>query len=315
MSDKLHEAVAICKRLYFEEGITPSRRRLSESGVSKYILDKYAMFRILEMAGIKEIAINATEVKKITNEIFNKDLSSHLESYTPNQLKPHPKWSKILALGDVHFPFHNKECLERAYSYAEYFKPDYIIQLGDLLDFYSFSKYPRSHNEFTPKEEVRLGREGASEMWLRLKKASPSSKCYQILGNHCVRPVKRTMETMPEMEDWIKGYFKELFTFDGVNTIYDIREELVIDEILFTHGFLGKEGAHRDYFMRNVVFGHLHKLWVQYRRLHNQQFFEACAGFLGDPDSKGLSYTPTKTANYQLGILSIDQFGPRPIHF
>lgn len=315
MSDKLHEMVSFIKRYHVINGSMPTKNILFNEGFSDWLIRKHGMKQLAELSGISDVRYNPEEIKKVTNQIFNVDLEKHLNSYQSKENKEHPSWSKILVLGDVHFPYDSKSSLEKVYQYCEYFQPEYIIQLGDLLDFYSFSKYPRSHNEFTPREEVRLGREGAENMWRKLKSISPKSKCYQLLGNHCVRPVKRVMEHMPEAEDWLEGYFKELFTFEGVNSVFDTRDELVIDEILFTHGFLGKEGAHRDFYLRNVVFGHLHKLWVQYRRFHNQQFFEACAGFLGEPESKGLSYTPSKASNYQEGILSIDKFGPRPIHF
>lgn len=159
-----------------------------------------------------------------------------------------------------------------------------------------------------------MAREGAEEMWQKLKGASPEAKLHLITGNHDARPLKRVLESVPTVEHWVQEYWKKLMTFDGVETIYDHRTELEIAGILFTHGYLGKEGAHRDYYLKNVVIGHLHKGWVQYRRFHNQTFFELCAGFLGEPESKAMTYNNSRMANYQLGFAAIDQYGPRFIH-
>ena len=312
--DKLHHIVAEIKRYYQDYGKPPSISELRAMGHSKYIIEKHTMRQLCEMAGVNEVRVNVNEVKKITNDIFKTNIETHINSYIPRTPIEQPKWSKMLILGDFHAPFHSERALEEVVKFCEIFQPKYIIQMGDVFDMYSHSKFPRSHNIFTPKEEEALAREAVENMWKSLKAKAPKATCYQVLGNHDARPLKRVVESLPTMEHWVQGYFKEIMTFDGVTTMFDIREELEIDQILFTHGFLHSEGRHRDYYLRNVVFGHLHKLWVQYRRFHRQTFWEMCCGFLGEPESKGLTYQPSKQANYQLGFSAIDQFGPRVIH-
>jgi UDP-2,3-diacylglucosamine pyrophosphatase LpxH len=207
----------------------------------------------------------------------------------------------------------NKEAESKMIEFAKEHQPDYIIQVGDLLDCYAASKFPRSQNIYTPKEEERLGIEMAKDAWSRLKESCPKAKCYQLMGNHDVRMLKRTLESLPIAEHWIEKYFRELFTFEGVETIFDTREELEIDGILFTHGFL-QAGNHKDYYLKNVIHGHDHKLYVQHRRIHGENIFEMSCGFIGDVEAKALSYTPSKLANFQLGFGWVDQWGARTIH-
>lgn len=88
--------------------------------------------------------------------------------------------------------------------------------MGDLLDMYSHSKFPKSQNVYTPKDEEEAGIKKARELWAAIRKASPNSKCVGLLGNHDIRPLKRTLESAPQLEHWIEKYFKDLMQFDGV---------------------------------------------------------------------------------------------------
>lgn len=314
---ELDEIVRIAKQLYLDLGRTPLSLELVNAGITRHTLTKIGGYqRILDLAGLPslgkaEMMAARKAPIKITKEIYTRDIDSHLDDFKPKYEPTLPKYPKILCVGDIHFPYVHKQALEEVYAFAEIHKPDYIIQMGDSVDFYSHSKFPRSHNEFTPKQEEQMARDMLTEFWSKLHNISPDAKKYQILGNHCARPLKRVIEELPTIEHWVTGYFESYFTFDNVTTIFDHRDELIIEDIVFTHGFLGKEGTHRDYYLRNTVIGHLHKGWVQYRRFHNKVCWELCAGFLGDPMAKGLTYTPSKAANYQLGFGYIDQYGPR----
>jgi UDP-2,3-diacylglucosamine pyrophosphatase LpxH len=314
---ELSQIVQKAKELFHELGRTPLRLELEAAGASKYIIQRVGYAEIINMAGLEALnkseKMMARKAHKITNEIFLKSIDNQIEEYSPRVPVKKNKFPKILCIPDTHFPFINKEALDLVIDFAKNNNPDYIIQVGDLLDCYAASKFPRSQNIYTPKEEERLGIEMASDMWKRLKKHCPKAKCYQLMGNHDVRMLKRTLESLPIAEHWIEKYFKELFSFEGVETIFDTRQELDIEGILFTHGFLGA-GSHKDYYLKNVIHGHDHKLYVHHRRIHGENIFEMSCGFLGDVEAKALSYTPSKLANFQLGFGWVDQWGARTIH-
>lgn len=311
----LHVIVAKLKALNDELGRSPTRDEFFQhSGVTHHQMRKHGGYTaIMKASGINMLPGQVKRFK-LTSDIFRKDLKKHLEEYIPRDPVDQPVWPKILVIGDAHFPFVSKRAIEEIYKFAKIHQPDYIVQMGDLYDFLAHSKFPRSHNYYTPEQEEVLAREGAEEFFATLKKICPKAKIHLLVGNHDLRPLKRVLETAPTIEHWAEQIFTQLMTFPDVETQFDHREELEIGGILFTHGFLTKEGAHRDYYLQSVVIGHLHKLWVQYRRVRSQQIFEMCAGFIGDPFSKALTYTPSKKANYQLGFGWIDQFGARVIH-
>ncbi len=186
------------------------------------------------------------KAKKIDNSIFNVNLERHLESYTPTIYKPPIQYPRIASISDIHWPFSCKRVLEAFYKFIEKFQPEYVILNGDAWDMYSHSKYPRSHNIFTPRDEQQKCHEENTLFWLEVKKRCHNTKCTQLLGNHDTRPLKRIMETYPEAEDWVKQKMTELFTYEGVTTFMDPREELIIADIAIFHGYRGGLGDHRD---------------------------------------------------------------------
>jgi hypothetical protein len=135
-----------------------------------------------------------------------------------------------------------------------------------------------------------------------------------MMGNHDIRPLKQTLEHFPVGEDWIKEKLQEMFSFDGVQTIMDPREEFFLrDDICVFHGYRTQLGSHRDFILMSCFIGHTHKGGVVWRTIgrHGQQIFECNSGVAGDPESKGLSYTNQKIHNMTPGFAAMDALGPR----
>ncbi len=219
-------------------------------------------------------------------------------------------------LGDVHFPFHQPVILSLAIYFFCKGKYDWIVQVGDLYDWYSAAKFPRSWNVFTPKQEKEWSRYYAEIMWGLINSRNARAEKYQLLGNHCVRPHKRLMEKAPEFEDDLIPTFNEHYTFEGVKTVYDSREELVVDDTVFMHGYYtggGTKHAHLN--IRNFVCGHTHTGGTWFMRNNGHEgghIFEANAGYVADPYAKGLGYSAQKKATkWTWGFLHVDKWGPR----
>jgi hypothetical protein len=117
------------------------------------------------------------------------------------------------------------------------------------------------------------------------------------------------LECYPEGELFfsIDKYYK----FDGVQMHMDARTPLELDGVLFTHGHYSRLGDHRDYNLQSTVCGHSHLGGVTLRQIRGQVLFEMNAGYMGDPDSKALAYTPTKIVKWTKGWGWIDQWGAR----
>jgi predicted phosphodiesterase len=305
-----HELVGKLKELALELGRTPTRREFEGVKGVAYQLTKFGGFTaLLHAAGLES---PREKSKRIDNTIFERDIEQHLADYQPKPYTPPGPYPTAAVISDIHWPFHCQRVIDAFYAYVEAEKPEWVIINGDAWDLYSHSKYPRSHNVFTPREEERLARKHNEEFWREIQKRSPHSKYVMMLGNHDVRPMKRVLEVYPEAEDWIAEKLKALFTFDGVKTIHDPREELFLreDTVVF-HGYRSKLGDHRDYTLLSCINGHTHRGGVIWKTIRNGLIFEANSGVAGDPFSKGLNYRPQKIHDWTPGFLGMDAHGPR----
>ncbi len=206
---------------------------------------------------------------------------------------------KTLILGDIHFPYHNKKALKEALYAVKHEKPTHVVQIGDLYDQYGFSRFTRKNLEL-PEEELRQARSLAKELWMGIR--ARAAKCYQLLGNHDIRLIKRAQERLPEAQDLVKKSILELYRFKGVTTIEDDRSVLKIGNIAFHHGYLSKLGDHMRYLGQRTVVGHSHVGGVVFEQRDKEILWELNAGFLADETSEPLRYRPTKTSKWTLGF-------------
>lgn len=309
-----HGLVVAIKELALELGVTPCRDQFIRhvKNGRKHVENLFGQYsKLVEAAGLAPNSSN----KRITSEIFNRPIEKFLDEYNRDlepqrENQPYPRGAYI---SDIHFPFCNQRVLDKFYRHIEKEKPDYVVLVGDAWDMYSHSRFPRSHNIFTPREEQELSRKKNEEMWVEVKKAHSFAKCYQMLGNHDVRPLKRILESYPAAEDWVEKMLRELFSFPGVETIHDQRQELILGNIVIHHGYRSKLGDHRDYTLQNSIVGHTHLAGVVYRQLRGEVIFEMNCGLAGDPLSKGLSYTPQKITHWTSSFSMTDLDGPRVI--
>jgi hypothetical protein len=214
-----------------------------------------------------------------------------------------------VAIGDTHFPFTIWPNVERVIAAISAIKPKNVVQLGDLYDLYSFAKFPRSHNIYTPLQEIENGRRLAETFWANIRKAAPRAKLWQLKGNHDARPFKRVQEACPELGDHLA--LSKLWLFDGVETMADDRDALVIKKVLFQHGYR-RHGDHVRHNRQSTVCGHIHTGGVIYVRQGKESLFELNAGFLGNPNCTPLGYTPLRRiSSWTQGFGILDSLGPR----
>ncbi len=234
----------------------------------------------------------------------------------PGKPLPRAVLGTVLCVPDIHFPWHSERGLRLVLDLVAAAQPSLVIQLGDLYDLLSFSRYPRSHNLYTPAAELSLARQLAADFWYQVRKRSPASRCVQLRGNHDERAHKRVTESLPAIETLVSPALGELFSFDGVETVQDPRMEWEFEGVLYQHGYLGGTGRHLAHNLRPTVHGHTHKGNVTYRHTEAGTIWELDAGFLGDVSAPVFTYTSQKKLHgTTLGCGWIDQWGPRFIPF
>jgi hypothetical protein len=266
--------------------------------------------------GVKEKS-KPSKIKLIDNSAVVKQT---IERTSERRVISLNHYKKIICIPDAHFPYVDEAALSMIYALIEKEKPDIVIQMGDLIDFYAQSRFPKSLNIYTPKAEWELARHMAAGMWAKIRELAPQAELFQLMGNHCIRPIKRAEESTPEMTHIIEQAIKDTYTFEGVTTIHSPSEELFIQDIAFIHGHYTGIGKHRDYMKMNVVHGHTHKGGVSYKPCWNEKMqmkviWELDCGLIGDPFSKALFYRSQKIHDWTTGCGMVDSMGPRFIAF
>jgi predicted phosphodiesterase len=221
-----------------------------------------------------------------------------------------------VVLGDFHFPFHHATHTKRALDFVAEQQPRFIVQVGDLYDRFSQSRFPKSASVITPHDELVEGRLAAEQMWASVRARSPKSECYQLTGNHDDRPLKRILERAPELLELIEPSVRGLHEFPGVATIHDSREELMLEGVCFIHGWRSRLGDHANHARMNVAHGHSHHGGTWFRNDGRGSLWELDAGCLIDLAHPVFDYRiQKKLYGVTNGVGFIDSQGPRFIPF
>ncbi len=215
--------------------------------------------------------------------------------------------SKVFVISDCHFPFHSRRALKKIYALIKKEKPTHIVQVGDLLDQYTFSRFTRKM-EITPDNDIVRGLEIATEMWEKIQKIAPKAKCYQLIGNHDVRISKRISECLPELS----GYFshKNLYKFKDVWVAPSDRSFLTLFGVKYVHGWLSKSIDHAKHFNQPTVHGHRHRPTIEVDR---PGLWSMDVGFMANEKSAPLQYTMSKLTRWTMACGIVENGEPRLI--
>lgn len=218
---------------------------------------------------------------------------------------------RIAAIPDTHFPFCSLPKLAEARRLVKSFKPDIIIQLGDLYDLFSFSKYPRDPSSipFTPEVECQHGRAQAADMWAKLRFDNKRARLIQISdANHDKRVIKRLEEKAPDLAFIGRDWLRTMLTFDGVELL---GSQFIVDNIMVEHGNR-RAGDHARFNQMNTLTGHTHKARIEYFANRNGPYWEFNCGYLGDSKAPVFGYkNHNRIDDTHTGIGLIEDGQPR----
>lgn len=211
---------------------------------------------------------------------------------------------KIIALGDVHVPFHNWDAVQLAFKVMDRVQPDITVQVGDMLDGYHLSRFDHDPDlkHVTLAEEAKYGRQFIRNVQRRTAVAK------FLEGNHEER-LRRVLAKVPELHSTHPS-MRELLELDDY---VPYRSEYVVGKCHFVHD-LGPAGVNAlrqtvEAAGYNVVFGHTHQLGAVYDgNLSGDRHVGLNVGYLANPD-KATYAPPRARARWQhgLGYIEIDE--------
>lgn len=200
---------------------------------------------------------------------------------------------RILVLPDVHAPYHCVKSWQLMLRAAYGFKPDRVIQMGDMCDFYaisSFDKSPERLQQHNLIDEVRITNELLDDL-----DGLGAKNYHYITGNHSDRWIRFLNKQAPQLVGFKGMSIPEMFKFKERGwTVTPYRQHLKLGRCFFTHD-IGQSGAGahisaRNEYQSNAVIAHTHNCGISYKgNAQGKVHIGAVFGHLAD--EKYLDYT------------------------
>ena len=205
--------------------------------------------------------------------------------------------STVLAIPDLHIPFHSKYAFDFIKWCLDKYQPDEVVLMGDELDWHSISYHDHDPDGLNPGSEYAQALKCLNQLWAILPKTGKG--CY---SNHGSLP-QRKMKTNGLPSQILKSYKQILNAPEGWNW----SDAWEIDNVQYIHGQnIGlKTALYKavDDHKMSTVFGHVHAYpGVQYRATAAGKFFGMNTGCLVDRDQYAFSYSKLFAERPVLGV-------------
>jgi len=103
----------------------------------------------------------------------------------------------------------------------------------------------------------------------------------------------------------VSGALMDLYRFDGVETVDDVRERYILNGVGYMHGY-ARMGSHARAWGRPIVHGHDHAPALVHIRDMDRVYWEASSGFCAELDAPCFNYLKMKQlAKWALACLEV----------
>jgi predicted phosphodiesterase len=223
------------------------------------------------------------------------------------------KVEKTIVIPDMHCPYEDWRALEGVYKFAKDYKPDNVVLLGDLVDFYTLSRFDKD-----PSRILGLQHElDVAQYHLKKLRAAVGKKTKIILleGNHEKR-LEKYLRKNPEMSS--------LRCVNNIPNLLNLQEQGVSYRglwfnkgVLFKHGHIvrrhGAYTARGEYESEGTsgMSGHSHRMGAHYKtdRSGNHAWFE-CGHLCDEAQAE---YMEGKVPDWQKGFALFEYDGRRKV--
>lgn len=172
----------------------------------------------------------------------------------------------IAVIGDIHCPYHDPRAVKIAVKILKDLEPHRVILIGDVVDFYSISRYDKKPNRIN---DLQSDCDQTHDLLTEIVSASTRSKYEYIEGNHENRLSRFLLTKAPELWSLRVLSVPELLRLGELGIEY--KHETRVGNMTATHGHFARN--HSGYTARamaegygTVIFGHTHRLGAHYRR-------------------------------------------------
>lgn len=190
---------------------------------------------------------------------------------------------KWIAIPDVHVPYHDPHVLGLIVRAGEAIGATRCVQLGDLTDCYSVSRFPKDRNR---RLDIAWELDSTCEVVSVLDRAFPDERVI-TLGNHDVRMERYISEKAPEIAALFPTYVDRIGFKERGWRVTSYMDGTKIGDLHCTHevGYSGQNAAHQTLgvYQSNVIFGHTHRIgFAVAGDLDGKKRVGAMLGWVGD---------------------------------
>ena len=178
----------------------------------------------------------------------------------------------ILGLFDVHYPLHDKKCMEIYKKIAADIKPDYLVFGGDNINCSSISKFTYKDWEDGYWDVLDEAKGFREDYYLPMIKACDNKKMKVVLlrGNHDGQRLQTFFNKMKNK--WNKKKYKHYYDMIDFKKIYpeaeikEYNEFKKIGKLDITHGEYHNPThaqKHAQEYDNDIMYGHVHTLDIK----------------------------------------------------
>lgn len=213
-----------------------------------------------------------------------------------------PNYRKVLFVPDFHAPYQDDKAINACVSFAKWWKPEWVIFLGDGVDFYAVSHFDRD-----PERKHKLQEEidAAYKVLFKFRKALPKAQMHYIRGNHEDRLRKYIWRQAEELSGLRSLDVPILLGLKQLKITYHETGRMRFHSVLVKHGDVVRKFAgytakgEFESTLVNGISGHTHRLAIYSQSTEAGDFAWMESGCLCDLNPQ---YMEGKTPNWQHGF-------------
>lgn len=231
--------------------------------------------------------------------IHRHTIETHPNCFTGNNIR------SGTIIPDIHFPNEDKRAYALVMRFVADFKPDIIVNLGDLGNFAGVSHWNKKRFKLRYDYPVKVDLDMCYKHHQKLREINPSSDIYTLGGNHDEEWPALWLEDHPEMEGYF-DYHRDM-GFDTFNIKYipENKQPLIIGKLRLVHGWfinLHHSKKHAEHIHHNIAYAHAHDFQAHTpKNVDPQHRFVAWSlGHLSD--EKKAEYLRNRPTNWMLAF-------------
>ena len=204
-------------------------------------------------------------------------------------------YKRILVISDLHIPYHHKDSFAFLREIKKLYKPDFVVNIGDLLDFHAISMHDHNPDLYSAGDELKQSRIYIKEL------ESLFPEVTEVDSNHSSLVFRRALKYGMSKE-FLKGYGDFLGTkkwkwVDDLTLTMSNKQRC-----FFTHGRSADVLKVSQTMGMSAVQGHYHtKFLVSWWANPDNLFFAMNVGCLINQKSMAFAYAKNFKTRFILG--------------